>query len=347
MNHKHNATDLFPTWYKTIDPVVGAETVANRITAINKVLEDEATDTWFNIVKLAFGITGVDATTVSGLETEFKDADINFPLVSNENILCVLAQISLCFLFESDNDSTEQVAMAVSNAVFFPRFDKSAIPFYEYAIERLSQPIELEDEEIQTNYTAVADAIDAMEESATEVLMDYTDQFALLKTVKYLFNENTKLREESNILWWLFGQYSPTQEQYFAEMGTDKIILSTALELAELNVGEDKLPAARHLLHKALVIGNKNKSLVTKVKFSSIVNDSPAIVKTKILSKVSNITEFTPCLLALSLSSQFDDLAVWKAAFKSKVTNADIDTEFLPLDISFQVYKEIMFLASL
>jgi hypothetical protein len=347
MNHKHSPTDLFPTWYKSIDPVVDAATVANRITAIGKFLEDESTDTWFNIVKLALGIPGVDTTTISGLESELKGADINFPLVSNENLLHVLAQISLCFLFESENNAAQQVAMALSNAVFFGQFDKSPIPFYEYAREFLSQPVHLLDSDIETDQQAVVDALDAMEASETEILMDYTDQIALLKTVNHLFDSNKKIREESNILWWLFGQYSTIQENYFTVLGAEKMILSAALELAELNISENNLPSARHLLQKALVISNDNKPLTAKVKLSTVIDDSPGEVKTKMLSIVSNISEFTPCLLALSLSTQFDESALWKSAFKSKAQKADIEKEFFPGDVSYQVYNEIKFLSSL
>jgi len=349
MKHKHAAKDLFPTWYKSIDPAVDATVVDSRIKTITTLLEKDVPAFWLDVVRIALGIAPVEIANFSELENAFKEEDVNFPLVSNENILKILSQILLCFLFEiEDNFLVIKIAMAVKNAVFFEQYGKSEVPFYEYANEIFVQPSKVSDFDHEANRKAVEDAIEGMEtELEEEVLMDYTDQVALIKTVQFLYDQNASLQQESSIMWWLFGQFSSTNNAYFIEVGLQKMVLAAAIELSELNISKANLPSARHLIHKVLFISNENKPANGKLSVASIIETASHEIKNKALSNSSNISAFTPCLLAMNISTQFDDASIWKNALKSKLPGANIETEFNAVDIAFQIYNEIMFLASL
>jgi len=346
MNQTYNCTDLFPTWYKAIDPSVTADIVKKRIDAINIIIELNDSKLWLDIVKIAYGITDYDPINKTVFETKFKDNDISFPITSNNNIVKVLAEISLCFLFESGNILSQCISMAVINANFFEQYFASDIPFYLYAndknIEKQSDE-NIEYNEIEGRLLEKESELEEEDEEEEDEIMTKEDSLDLLKMVNFLNKENKKLKEETNVLWWLFGQHSSLNNAYFYDLGVPKMILASAQELFDLIIHTGYIHSAKHILSKALISSNNNKLKFKDISLSeSIIAASPNI-KQKLLSH-GELGNLTPLLYGISLEKQFENPSIWKNAYNQKIGSGNIDKKFRPEEIAFQFYREIVFL---
>jgi hypothetical protein len=350
MNHKHNATDLFPTWYKSIDPQVQASIVGLRTEAITKLLTINNLSFWLDIVRIAFVIPLENDNSVDTLVKEFKEADVNFPLTSNENLLLVLSQILLAFLFESTNENREITAEAVNNIVFFGQFDTSDIPYYNFACEVLNEDsravLEVNEESKKTLLTLKETITENSGEDEAIVLND-ADHLAMIESLDILIHQNLRLKEETNVLWWLFGGFSKLQNEYFQIAGVPSMILAAPKELADFGGEQKRFLAAKHFLARVLNLANDSKPFKNEYSISDITGAvEPNLVK-NILLGLPTPSELTPCMYALFSSSQFEDATVWKAAFQKKIKNASVDKKFGAIKFAYQLYNEILFLSHL
>jgi hypothetical protein len=350
MTHKHSATDLFPAWYKSIDPIISSGTVGFRIAAIDKLLENNKVDFWLDVIRLALGLPQQSSANTDSLIKEFKDADVNFPLTSNENIIKVLAQISLCFLFES-SESTNRllIAEAVNNVVFFGQFDATQAPFYEYAVEVIAEGEPDTDPDSKESLETLTTTLDKLQENVDDeedeaIVLDDNDHIAIIKSIKYLTHQNDRLKEESNVLWWLFGSYSSINKAYFQDVPL-KILTATApKELISMSKDNKRFLSAKHILSKVMHIVESGGAENKNFSMSEIIAAVPGETKNSILAGLTTPSELTPCLFALLLSTQFEEATVWNAAFNSKVQGASLDKKFAGVEIAYQLYNELLFL---
>ncbi|WP_426094777.1 GTPase-associated system all-helical protein GASH [Flavobacterium sp. DSR2-3-3] len=346
MSKNHTCEDLFPTWYRTIELSLTQETLQKRIRAINKIIDEENVELWLDIAKLAHGISIGNPEHEELFVSIFKEFDLSFPIQSNENIVKVLSEISLCFLFESTTDLRYIISLAVINLNFFEQYSATDIPFYKLAhkMDATNEPNPIFNvNEAVENLRDRAIAIEEGEEG--EETLDSEDSVNLINLVTHINNENNKLKEETNVLWWLFTQYSTSNKAYFYELGLSKIVVSSAYELFQITKFTGFLISSKHILHKALVISNGNKSKLKELSLVDIINDTVQKVKGEILL-LGQLNEFTPFLHALSLEESLGDVHIWKGAFNKKFGAGTCEKKFEPEDLAFQFYTEMTFLKS-
>lgn len=346
MNQTYTCTDLFPTWYKSIDPQMTEEVINKRIDAIKNIIESVDTSLWFDVVRLSLGLPVQDQENRTNLVETFRVEDVSFPLTGNDNIIKVLSEITLCFLFESENEIADVVNLAVINSNFFGQFSNSPIPFAEYAAKRLVQPSQQMNLKITQIQTDLTERLDVFIEDEDEVI-DNNDYIMLAKSINYLTQENKRLNEETNILWWLFGQYSFLNDQFFTDLGVNKMIITSAAELSDLSKGNKSLISAPQLLQRALVTSKTSTANLKDCTIIEAIDEVPPKVKAQIITKIGTVNELTPVLFALQLSNQFDEKGLWTSAFNKQISNIDLKKKFKPQEIACQFYNEIMFLKSL
>lgn len=347
MSQNYTSKEYFPTWYKAIDLTVTQDLVDNRISVINNIINEEDITLWLDIVRLAYGIKLESTESKILFENKFREKDITFPIVSNDNIIKVLAEISLCFLFESKSRLSHLISLAVINANFFEKYTSSQVPYYEFANnvdENNESASDIDIDEIEDNLLEKANTFE--EDVEDEEALDSTDSLNLIKAVTYLNHENKKLKEETNILWWLFGQHSKSNNAYFSEIGLSKMVIASAQELFELSSNSGYRSSAKHILYKVLLISNDNKPKLKILSLSDSITEATAHSKEKLLH-LGNETELTPFIYALDLEKKFTDVAVWKAAFNKTLGTGVSDKKYKPEDLAFQFYREIIFLQSL
>lgn len=340
MTNQYTTKDFFPGWYKSVEVSISETLVENRLSAINELVDEEDIDLWLDIVRLALGLKIEDQDSVTQIIDKFKSFDITFPIVNNDNVINVLAKISLCFLFENPTAFSQIVSRAVISSSFFAE-QSSEIPYVNYAQQNLSKVI-------ADNSFDVYEVGESLKERQTELEDDtdeeetvtYSDHLNLIKTANYILQENKNLKDETNVLWWLFGQYSTLYNSYFSEVGTAKMILAAAEELFNLN-STNSILSSKHILHKVLLLAN-NKKPLKSISLASVIAESDLDVKNKLLT-YGNLGDLTPILLALTLSKELGVPKLWQAAFKNRNFHFDAAKIFTPQEIANQIYNEITF----
>lgn len=346
MSKNYTCEDLFPTWYRTIELSLTQETLQKRISAINKIIDEENVELWLDIVKMAHGITIGSPQHKELFVSIFKEFDLSFPIQSNDNIVKTLSEISLCFLFESTTDLRYIVSLAVINLNFFEQYSGSDIPFYKLAhqMDAINKkgPIFNISEAVE-NLRDKASAIEEDEEG--EETLEIEDSLNLINLVTHINDENNKLKEESNVLWWLFTQYSTSNKAYFSEAGLAKMTVSSPHELFEITTYSGFLISAKHILHKALIVSNGNKVKLKELSLAEVIIETSEKIKEEILL-IGQLNEFTPFLHAISLEKSLEDVNLWKGAFNKKFGAGTCERKFKPEDLAFQFYTEMTFIKS-
>jgi len=340
MTNQYTTKDYFPEWYKSVEISLSETLVENRLSAINEFVDEEDIKLWLDIVRLALGLKIENQDSLSQIVDKFKSYDIAFPILNNDNVIRVLAQISLCFLFENATLFSQIVSRAVISSSFFSE-NASEIPFTTYAQQNLSKVIVDESFDAAEIAELLSDRqLELENDEDEEETVTHADHLNLIKTANYFLQENKSLKDEINVLWWLFGQYSTLYNSYFSEVGSSKMTLAAAEELFTLSSNNSVL-SANHILHKVLLLANNQKPL-KPISLASVIVDTDLDIKNKLIS-YDNLGDLTPILLALSLSKEFGDAKLWQAAFKNRNSNFDAARTFTPQEIANQIYNEITF----
>lgn len=347
MSKNYTCKDHFPTWYKTIELNLTPDILQKRISAIEKIIQEENVELWLDIVKLAYGIVPGDQNNKDLVVDIFKEFDLSFPIQANDNIVKVLSQICLCFLFESKSHLRQIVSLAIINLNFFEQYSSVEVPFYESAHKTdvvNETDVSFDVEEAVENLTIKAEALEEDEDG--EEGMENEDTLNLINLVRYLSTENKKLKEETNVLWWLFTQYSNLNKAYFYELTLSKMVISSAYELFQITQNSGFLNSSKHILNKALIISNGNKTKLKELSLADVINETLDTVKDGILA-LGDQSEFTPFLHAVNLEKSLGDLGLYKATFNKKFGAGSIEKKFKPEELAFQFYAEMTFIKSL
>lgn len=340
-----SSKQMFPTWYKSILPQITNELLDQRIAAINILVVNDSMDFWLDVIRIANGIKVKNAATTTLLVDEFLKTDVNFPPVSNENILKVLSSILLCFKLERQDDELIQpISLAIVNLNFLGQHEESTIPFANRANLFLQNDI-IQDEDIEDDITILNEALDNFAEGEEETHPANSEYSAMIRAITVLNSQREKSAEEVNTLWWVLGEFSKSQNKFFIDIGSLGMIIPGAKELFDLTTYSRILLSAKALLQKVLIISNKGKH-PSKATLLETVNATGSECKASLNNILSKASEFTPCLLAtkVAIDSGTSD---WEAAYRSVSANGNPKKKMEQGDISFQFYRELIFISSL
>lgn len=144
--------------------------------------------------------------------------------------------------------------------------------------------------------------------------------------------------EETNMLWWLFGEHSRDRKEPFKSYSLAAACLIAGKELADLTV-ELPGPAAATAFLDRLVRANRKK--ISAVTIQDAVNDAPADWKQNFLDgySIDAPTDLTPVAGALKAAANVPKGTSWLATYKH-TTGVDADAQIAPEDLADQVYLE-------
>lgn len=343
------------------------ETLNKRYESIENITERTEVDFWLDIVRLYLGIS-VNGKNINEFISAFLGVDNSFPLTKNERLLKALAGMVLICKIELaiENDSADdeeseeeetttsteeeseyeeidhsEISLIISNAlvnsIFFnqhkmetkvPVLDTAKAFLSEYSFnQRTSEISEYEDELNET--------INRMSEEPEE--LEASEQVNLVKAAQAIIKESKMLSEEVNVLWWLFGEYSELADKYFSEIEDNSMAVLGAKELYDLSKFNSELPAARHILRKAIKASNGGGAKQTSLK--SCIDSLGHSLKEKILGlDTESIDILTPCLFALKNSNTKDWHDSMGFATEEKINH---------ISLAIQFYKEFIFINSI
>jgi hypothetical protein len=343
MNQNFTLEQIFPTWYKGAESSITADLVNDRVTAIKKTLEITEIEFWLDIVRTALGIQVQQSSHITTFVKNFQESDINFPITSNNNIVKVLSQITLCALFDEKTDVSLTVSNSLIAAHFFESYTASKIPFYDEAVKFIMNYKE-DEFDIKAYTDVLAEAEENIAEEPDELGITNNDVINLINVNNFLLSENIRVKQETNILWWLFGEYSSTFNDYFPNVGVSKMVVASALELHSLNNSETIPASSKHMIAKALIISNNYISKIDKLDLATVINSIPDTVIKQIVN-IGHCEELTPILLAINLADQSEDN--WPALFTKKIKLKGLDKKYMPSLLAYQLFCELRLVNSL
>ena len=149
--------------------------------------------------------------------------------------------------------------------------------------------------------------------------------------------------EETNMLWWLFGEHSRDTNMQFSEFTPAAACLIGGKELADLT---QELPgpiAAVAFLDK--VVRKSRKKFPALVTIEDAVNDTPREWRKKILERsgVDSIGNLAPIMEAVRASLRVEEGESWAAIYLHSA-GIKADGKLMPADLADQFYQENLLL---
>jgi hypothetical protein len=329
---KYLVKDLMADWLGPLEKTPTADTFSNRLEAIEEISEHGDYSFWLNLVRQAFGLS--NSLRDDEFVLKFKKQDGTFPLTNNTELVTALAAATICFELEHEGDSdfSHWLSLAIVN-MHFLRSESYAqkIPLHSYAIENL------ENKSRETRLFDISLVHNQLEELSEEDVDDEAEVNPTNKAMVSLLKLNLKLYEETNILWWLFGERSTLSGKTFDQLDGNELCLNAAKELFNLTTAPRILESYKEFLKKVLGRRSTDKTTLLDVVRSA----SPTGDKGVDLPNWTP-TEFTPVLDAVKVNSELPG-SDWNSAFGKYSNNSNAKEEVSLLDVSMQLYRELVF----
>jgi hypothetical protein len=370
---------LLPDFYRLVDLEPKAEMLALRATAIQSLVEDPAVPDWVGTVRIFLG-RSVSADARSAFVGSFRAADPVFPLRGNDAELVVLAGATLYELLQRPGAAADVAAYALVCADAAGKGVRGPIPdvlerargyLRDVAVAARSEGDQDKIAKVRAGANPVKDlkaltvAPLPADWAATDTQMRETRArinelltaikamhsglaTAINKVAELAAQAATQpnsaaiqaLREEADVLWWLFGERSRDLDEAFDQLPDDSIALVAAKELADLTRVVPGPPMARALLSRTLRIAGRPADEETSIQ--AVVDGSPRAWRERWIGAGSAaIDDLTPVRAAVRRSLEVDDGVDWSAAY-DRGSLFPADRPFVRLDLAEQVFHEEM-----
>lgn len=337
------AKDYFADWYKEADKNSDSATNTKRIQSINSLVKNDNKDFWLDIARFSLGRKIQNQANIEKFIHEFKIKDDTFPLLNNQNLIRVLSAISLCFKLEKQRTATaDLLSFTLNNNNFFKPSPPTIAPFFEYAAnyKESDDTREIIDSNIDVSEIETLEENLKLEESA----LDKKDFQPIINAVKNTAYTISILQEESNILWWIFGEYSSISKKSFKETGGFNISATSARELCNITKFRFEFSSAKSILKKVVTLASNDKESSKERSIYEIINDIDPSYKAPILDFGDKIiTDVTPFLYAMKVSLEYLKTDSWQDSFNTKYS-IDLSKKVSLSDFAYQIYNECLFM---
>lgn len=358
----------FADWYRIADIKPDGAILEKRWQAIETFSKSTDMTSVLELLRLFFTRPLKNATFLETYRQPFKDTDAAFPMRNNDLELQILASATLVHLWESEKEQIELADAAalgtvctsyrqLRQGVLVPEMVHRAQEYLSARSGRLRDlgdgpGVSVAGPKTEENLEEFQRACSANQiSSLTAPLNKLVEQLTLAitilatsttKAVEHLTHLQRLRQEESNILWWLFGEHSRDRKERMVDIGFPAVCLIAAKELADLTEvlpGPLAIPA---FLDKVLHIVKPKAANSTTLQ--KAVNAAPREWKKEWLKKTDarNIEDLCPVLFAIQKSLETDGPDSWTPAFE-KATGLKASESIPSLDLACQTYEENLF----
>jgi hypothetical protein len=327
----------FADWYRVMTIESNAETLSNRWEGVEAVIKSLDSHLVLDIVRLFFKKRPKDPNFLVSFAEYFKNADITFPMRGNDLELQVLAGASIVNCLETSQKYAINIAYAVVcsdlqgliQPVLMPEVIDDAKTYLlkestktHSKIEFAEIKVEIESDDLPTSITQLIDTAN--------------------NSLKSLYNSIQIQKEESNILWWLFGEYSNDMKCRMAELKLPAASLIAGKELADLTLFVPGHSSAEAILDKMLRSGRKDIAKATTL--SAAIKAAPLTWRQQLLKQIdmSEIDELCPILYAICKSIETKDDVSWAVIFENNI-GVSAEEPILAVRLAMQIFQEILF----
>lgn len=338
----------FADWYRSVSIVPTNEMLRLRWEGIITLTKKANVDLVMDLVLFYYG-KQVSDERLKNVTSIFQDKDATFSLKNNSAELKVLAGASLLELLEKKNELSTLTALLVV-CYSFGRLGEGILPELVGACDNYL--LNKDNDERIKNLTAVklntskkltdeltkhntAPTFESLKVPLQQIGTDLEQQKSAIRALELKLAQRY---EESQVLWWLFGEFSSEMQCHFLELNNSAWVF-IAKELADKTESQSGLASAKAFLYKALKISNKHTA---KTSFSQSI---PLVDEQWLKGLNANIEDarlkpFIPTLVALSFYSNPATRETWLPNLESTTLGFNPASEFPLVEMALQSYRE-------
>jgi hypothetical protein len=337
--------ELFSDWYRLTKIEPTEEELIKRWKGIETFFEKRDPISELEIVRLYYGRSPKDPGFLERYQKIFKQQDETFPMRKNDLIVRVLAGASVVFCIQNVKDSADKVALATVCHNYQGLLGKNPLPDI---IEIARRHIEVQSLQNRSRHVLPQITIPDISGNIPPEKLSSVIVNILTSTNNTISELNRYLkieREESNVLWWLFAEYSNDLNRRMAELDTSVVPLVAGKELADLTCITPGLFSAEAFLGK---IVNAVATKTHKTSLRLAVNNAPAEWKEKWIQERNPkmVEDLCPVHYAITKSLEFQDPESWVPVF-DKNTAIKADHKITPTKLALQVYQESLLIKTM
>lgn len=333
-----------------------AQIITSRQDSANRIIENATTS---NVLDLAAAYYGSPDVNLSWFRDEFAKEDASFSLVNNEREMKVLAALILEQLI--DREEPEAILGIVVGNVMGQRPPSDAdwlLHSAKTALGRLSVA-NRKPEVVRTEVTSTINP--KLKEEVTAIAEgDWAGLLAILakmraetqssgstvstqatKGLSTLNREVELLREESQILWWLFSGHSKSLHRCFSMLNAPQAAVAGAIDLGLLTTASHFGPVAAPAFLERIVASAKKVKGSQSIEFSKVLDGfTSEDLGFLEISSVQLPPRLAPISAAVELAKNMG-VGAWHTRYLSQ-TGLDASMAIDPMALANQLYREYL-----
>ncbi len=313
------------------------------------------------IVRLYFGLPKSEDGFISTFQNVFQKADKLFPMSRNKNELRVLAGAVIANLLDpARSENSNKVAFSTICANFENLRFKSFLPEIldcarDYLLKRSaslrdygSDQESISPEVVKGVDSSVVDTALANNDIPGAVKSLVPELNSIINNLNQVTASNTRLndllklqREEINIHWWLFGEFSNDLNISISEIEIPAACLVVGKELADLIHILPGPLAAEAFISKMLK--NTGQDLPETITLKKAVNSSNKDWKANWMDRkeFKEYEDLCPVHFAVKKSLETTGTDDWTAAFEN-MSKLKVNVKLSPIKLALHVYYETL-----
>ncbi len=345
----------FADWYRVVSIEPREEDLRKRWKTIESLGETTAPADLFELVRLFYNLPFRGEQFLTKFRDAFKANDDVFPMRGNDAELQVLAGASLAHHFSYEEPWGSASALAVLSAGCQGLRDAPVPSIVALAEESLAEcsaslrTVGADAESPRTNFDAELATLKAvfpqntvasLAEPLTKILQALIGSVGLLSRLE---KQQLLRTEESNVLWWLFGERSRDLERPFSKLDPPGACLIGAKELADMTTSLAGPFAAEAFLDKVLRLAHP--VLDAEVSIAEAVTACPLEWQRNLIEAdgANSLASLCPIHLAVAKCVEAEGKKTWHGPFQT-LSGLKATAKLPPLGLALQTYRERLLL---
>lgn len=321
-------------------------------------------DQVLDAVRLYFGLpVGADTEWLSG---PIIAADESFSMVTNKRELAILSMALIAR--EIRKEESQFAALAVLVASTFGKREPAIYPQFVEMVNAAAKDLTASERQSLGEPSVRARALSRKLTASEEVLVPAND-FAKLdqvlkelntdshelvkdlaaqvnKAIRPIRNEAARLREETDMLWWLVGGESHALQETYRDMKEARAAFLIGIDLANLSRTTLGPRASEFLMNKALREGRTEKPAKAKIDSLPKLFTQEDMAKIIAPSAIEKVRDLCSLHNAISRAHQVGSPTGWQKMYDADGSLGE-RTAFDPKEITLQSFREARLLDAL
>ena len=345
---------VFADYYAAEGLSPSGEVIKSREAPTTRIVDDITNEQIIEMVSLYFGSEDVD---LSWFVDEYSRDDAGFSLVNNARETRVLASAILDQLV--DDRSPVAMLALVAGQVNGHRLPTEGKALVRKAVQKLAQecvadrkPKKIEAKVTPTNSPKLGEEIKGLATNDWSTLGELlgkirsetqssqkTTSNQASAALSELDKQIALMREETQMLWWIFGGHSKTLECPFASLGPFQVAIAAAVDLGELTPVSLLGPVAAPAMFERIIAQAKRpKGTLVKSLSNAIDGMDRQDLQRFDISPATLPARLAPVTAAIELARTIG-LGSWHARFE-ETTGLKALIEFEPVELETQLSRE-------